>query len=37
MTALEGGGYLDLAGKQGDGYITDPDHPACLGDSPHRK
>eukprot|EP01047_Picozoa_sp_COSAG01_P145545 COSAG01_NODE_77862_length_156_cov_70.298246_1_plen_26_part_10 len=26
MTALEGGGYLDLAGKQGDGYITDPDH-----------
>eukprot|EP01047_Picozoa_sp_COSAG01_P145502 COSAG01_NODE_77801_length_157_cov_154.103448_1_plen_27_part_01 len=27
MTALEGGGYLDLAGKQGDGYITDPDHP----------
>eukprot|EP01047_Picozoa_sp_COSAG01_P146617 COSAG01_NODE_79351_length_132_cov_169.878788_1_plen_26_part_01 len=26
-----------MAGKQGDGYITDPDHPACLGNSPHRK
>eukprot|EP01047_Picozoa_sp_COSAG01_P144051 COSAG01_NODE_75818_length_192_cov_127.989247_1_plen_28_part_10 len=24
---IGGGGYLDLAGKQGDGYITDPDHP----------